>query len=111
MARRKQNPHVKRRVSKAEGVKRAHPYRPVTADLITNKLLFQKLVGELTRDINPDLLFQCAAIGVLQEASEAYLADLFEDSILCATHGKRLIVLSKDMKLAWRIREKSSMAA
>ncbi|KAK1343780.1 hypothetical protein QTO34_014333 [Cnephaeus nilssonii] len=39
--------------------------------------------------IKTDLRFQSAAIGALQEASEAYLVGLFEDTNLGAIHAKR----------------------
>ena len=40
----------------------------------------------------------------LQEASEAYLVGLFEDTNLCAIHAKRVTVMPKDMTLATRLR-------
>lgn len=40
----------------------------------------------------------------LQEASEAFLVGLFEDTNLCALHGKRVTIMKKDMDLARRIR-------
>ena len=39
----------------------------------------------------------------LQEASEAYLIGLFEDSNLCAIHTKRVNVMPKDIQLARQI--------
>ncbi|NWR11736.1 H33 protein, partial [Paradoxornis webbianus] len=51
-----------------------------------------------------DLCFQSAAIGALQEASEAYLVGLFEDTNLCAIHAKRVTIMPKDIQLARRIR-------
>jgi histone H3 len=50
------------------------------------------------------LRFQSIAILALQEAAEAYLVGLFEDSNLCAIHAKRSTVMPKDMQLARRIR-------
>ena len=41
---------------------------------------------------------------VLQEASEAYLVGLFEDTNLCAIHAKRVTIMPKDIQLARRIR-------
>eukprot|EP00986_Skeletonema_menzelii_P010805 scaffold5399_cov147-Skeletonema_menzelii.AAC.11 len=38
------------------------------------------------------------------EAAEAHLVGLFEDSNLCAIHGKRVTIMPKDMQLARRIR-------
>jgi histone H3 len=40
----------------------------------------------------------------LQETSEAYLVELFEDTILCAIHAKRVTIMPKDIQLARRIR-------
>lgn len=43
-------------------------------------------------------------ITLLQEASEAYLVGLFEDTNLCAIHAKRVTIMPKDIQLARRIR-------
>jgi histone H3 len=51
-----------------------------------------------------ELRFQSAAIMALQEAAEAYLVGLFEDSNLCAIHAKRLTIMPKDIQLARRLR-------
>ena len=40
----------------------------------------------------------------LQEAAEAYLVGIFEDTNLCALHANRVTVMKKDMDLARRIR-------
>jgi len=39
-----------------------------------------------------------------QEAAEAYLVSVFEDTNLCALHAKRVTISPKDMQLALRIR-------
>ncbi|KAL1770752.1 histone H3-like [Sigmodon hispidus] len=62
-----------------------------------------RLVREIAQDFKTDLRFQCAAIGALQEASEAYLVGLFEDTNLCAIHAKRVTIMPKDIQLARRI--------
>ena len=48
------------------------------------------------------------AILALQEASEAYLVSLFEDTNLCAIHAKRVTIFPKDVQLARRIRGERS---
>lgn len=63
-----------------------------------------RLVREIAQDFKTDLGFQSSAVIALQEASEAYLVSLFEDSNLCAIHAKRATVTSKDIQLAGRIR-------
>lgn len=52
---------------------------------------FQRLVREIAQDLHSDLRFQAAAIAALQEASEAYLVSLFEDTNLCAVSDTALI--------------------
>jgi histone H3/H4 len=47
----------------------------------------------------------------LQEASEAYLVSLFQDTNLCAIHAKRVTIMPKDMQLARRIRGEHSWIA
>ena len=52
--------------------------------------------------------FQSSAVLALQEAAEAYLVRLFEDTDLCAIHAKRVTIMTKDMHLARRIRGERS---
>lgn len=97
-------------------VKRPHRYRPGTValreirkyqastELLIRKLPFQRLVRKVALDYNADLKFQSSAILALQEAAEAYLIGLFEDTLLCAKHAKRVTILPKDIQLARRIR-------
>jgi histone H3 len=99
-----------------EGVKKPHRYRPGTValreirryqkstELLIRKLPFQRLVREIAQDFKTDLRFQSSAVAALQEASEAYLVGLFEDTNLCAIHAKRVTIMSKDIQLARRIR-------
>mmetsp|Transcript_34553 Transcript_34553/g.84047 ORF Transcript_34553/g.84047 Transcript_34553/m.84047 type:complete len:137 (-) Transcript_34553:336-746(-) len=98
------------------GVKKPHRYRPGTValreirryqkstELLINKLPFQRLVREVAQEFNDKLRFQSHAIKALQEACEAYLIALFEDTNLCAIHAKRVTIMPKDMMLARRIR-------
>ena len=65
---------------------------------------FQRLVREIAFEFKQDLRFQSSAILALQEATEAYLVSLFEDTNLCAIHAKRVTIMVKDMQLAKRIR-------
>ena len=102
------------------GVKKPHRYRPGTValreirryqkstDLLIRKLPFQRLVREIAQDFKTDLRFQGSAVLALQEASEAYLVGLFEDTNLCAIHAKRVTIMPKDIQLARRIRGERS---
>ena len=55
-----------------------------------------------------DVLGQRHAIMALQEASEAYLVRLFDDTNLCAIHARRVTIYPKDMQLARRLRGERS---
>ncbi|CAH3182156.1 unnamed protein product, partial [Porites lobata] len=59
-----------------------------STELLIRKLPFQRLVREIAQDFKTDLRFQSSAVMALQEASEAYLVGLFEDTNLCAIHAK-----------------------
>ena len=72
--------------------------------MLIRKLPFQRLVRDISQDYKSDLKFQGQAILALQEAAEAYLVGLFEDTNLCAIHAKRVTIMPKDMQLARRIR-------
>ncbi|XP_062866209.1 histone H2A-like [Trichomycterus rosablanca] len=64
----------------------------------------EKAAKEIAQDFKTDLRFQSSAVMALQEASEAYLVGLFEDTNLCAIHAKRVTIMPKDIQLARRIR-------
>ena len=54
-------------------------------------------------DLRADFRMASAAVAALQEAAEAYLVGLFEDTNLCAIHAKRVTIMPKDIQLARRI--------
>jgi histone H3 len=70
---------------------------------------FHRLVREIAQKFHNDLLFQSAALQALQEASEAYLVGLFEDTNLCAIHARRVTIMPRDIRLARRIRGESNI--
>ena len=72
-------------------------------ELLIRKLPFSRVVREIAQDFKTDLRFQSEAIGALQEAAEAYLVGLFEDTNLCAIHVRRVTIMPKDIQLAHRI--------
>lgn len=78
-------------------------YRRST-NLLIKKLPFQRLVRQITEGIKSEIRFQSAALMALQEAAEAYLVSLFEDTNMCATHANRVTIMPRDMLLARRIR-------
>ena len=107
-----------RRLGGIGGVKKPHRYRPGTvalreirrfqksADVVIRKLPFQRLVREITQNLfyGKDYRFQSLSMLALQEASEAYLIRLLEDTNLAAVHAKRVTIMPRDMALARRIR-------
>ena len=104
------------------GVKKRYRYRPGTValkqirqyqksmELLIRKLPFQRLVrdvsdgGVIKSPLCGKVRFQSAAVMALQEAAEAYLVGLFEDTNLCAIHARRVTIMPKDIQLAQRIR-------
>ncbi|RMZ83642.1 hypothetical protein DV738_g1051, partial [Chaetothyriales sp. CBS 135597] len=101
--------------------RRPHRYKPGTTalreirryqqstDLLILKLPFARLVREVSQYVLPasvgfELRWQSQAIQALQEASEAFLVHLFEDTNLCAIHAKRVTIMQKDIQLARRLR-------
>tara|TARA_E500000331_G_scaffold296534_1_gene295259 strand:+ start:715 stop:1254 length:540 start_codon:yes stop_codon:yes gene_type:complete len=117
----KQRPPVKSvspNIGGGKQQKKPRRYRPGTValreirkyqkstELLLRKAPFNRLVREiLTSDLGKyGLRWQQNAVIALQEAAEAYMVSLFEDSQLEAVHGKRITINPKDMQLARRIR-------
>ena len=73
-------------------------------ELLIRKLPFMHLVQEIGQQLMIGIKFQGTVIMALQEASEAYLISVFEDSNLCAIHAKRCTIMLKDIQLACCIR-------
>merc|ERR1712224_684008 len=78
-------------------VKKPHRYRPGTValreirkyqkstDLLLRRLPFQRLVREIAQHYKEDLRLKSTTMLALQEATEAYVVGLFEDTNLCNT--------------------------
>eukprot|EP00804_Cyclotella_cryptica_P019864 CCRYP_017033-RB/>CCRYP_017033-RB protein AED:0.06 eAED:0.06 QI:0/-1/0/1/-1/0/1/0/139 len=100
----------------AGGCKKPHRYRPGTValreirkyqkstDLLIRKLPFQRFLREVTQDFRGDMRYIATALAASQEASEAYLIGLMEDTNLCAIHARRVTIMPKDMHLSRQIR-------
>ncbi len=111
---------LNRKKAPTQGQKSKPRYRPGTValreirryqrstQLLLRKLPFQRLVREIAQDFKTDLRFQSTAVLALQEAAEAYLVSLFEDTNLCAIHAGRVTIMPKDIQLARRIRGERS---
>ena len=79
-----------------------------SSDLLIPAMPFSRLIREVAQSVlgynMPEFRFQSAAIMALQEAAEAFLVTLFQDTLLCAIHAKRETIMPRDMQLARRIR-------
>ena len=102
-----QPPKRKRRLRPGvKAIREIREYQKST-NLLIRKLPFARLVREIQQMIvpkNEPYRWQGTAILALQEAAEAHLVALFEDTLLCAIHAKRVTIMPKDMQLARRIR-------
>ena len=79
-------------------------YQKSTSNLMA-RAPFYRMVRKLANGVSSgDLRWQMNALQALQEATEAYMTGLFEDSNLCALHAKRVTIMPSDMQLARRIR-------
>jgi histone H3 len=105
--------------SASGGIKRPHRYRPGTValreirryqkstDLLIRKAPFSRLVRQICGELGAGFekyRFQSIAVLAIQEAAEAYLVGLFEDTNLCAIHARRVTITDRDIRLARRIR-------
>uniref|UniRef100_A0A8C5PHG3 Core Histone H2A/H2B/H3 domain-containing protein n=1 Tax=Leptobrachium leishanense TaxID=445787 RepID=A0A8C5PHG3_9ANUR len=101
-----------------DGARPKRRYRPGTralmeirkyqksTELLIRRAPFQRLVREICMEYTRGFSFcwQSMALLALQEAAEAFLVRLFEDSYLCTLHAKRVTLYVKDIQLARRIR-------
>ena len=112
----------KRSKSATGGVKKPHRYRPGTValreirhaqkstDLLIRRAPFGRLVKEIMQNVGkgnpnaPDRI-QSSALLALQESLEGFAVELMEDTNLCAIHAKRVTIMTRDMKLATRLRK------
>ena len=71
-----------------------------STELLICKLPFQHLVHEILQGYGVGYRVTPAMMMALQEAAEAYLVQLLDDSNLCAIHAKRITIQPKDIQLA-----------
>ena len=103
--------------AKKPGTKLCHKFLPGTValrdirryqkgtELLLRKLPFQRLVREIAAETSKKgLRFQASAVLAMQEATEAYMVNLFADTCLCAIHGRRVTIQPRDIQLARRLR-------
>ncbi len=73
-------------------------------DLLMRKARFQHLVRKIACEMKSDLQMQSTALLALQEAAQAYLGGLFNNTNECTLHdAKHVTIMPKDMQLALHI--------
>ena len=77
-----------------------------STQLLIRKMPFKRLVREMIDNCSSTTALRITGIALeaLQEATEAYLVGLFEDTNLCALHANRVTIQPRDMQLARRLR-------
>ncbi|KAJ1134644.1 hypothetical protein NDU88_001095 [Pleurodeles waltl] len=82
-----------------------------TTNLLIRKLPFSRLVREITAVFTRgvDFRWQSSALLALQEATEAFLVLLLQDSYYCTLHAKRVTLHVQDIQLARRLRGHDGM--
>ena len=115
----------KKKVLTYDGAKKKRRYRPGTVALReitfyqknTNKLIalapFARLVREIALEcLGPNRMcrWQTTALEALQEATEAYMVALFEDTNRVAIHAKRVTIRPEDVRLVKYIRGRADVS-
>jgi histone H3/H4 len=119
MARTKQTTQRGKGAPATGGVKKPHHWRAGTValreirrfqkstDLLIPRGPFARLIREYLAEHTLPSGEACRITGnallALQEAAEAILVALFEDTQLCGVHAKRVTIMLKDMLLAKRL--------
>ena len=77
-----------------------------STDLLIQKLPFARCVREETQRYtrSQEYRWRFDALLALQEAAEAFIVSIFQDTNLCAIHAKRVTIMVRDIQLARRIR-------
>ncbi|KAF9442664.1 histone-fold-containing protein, partial [Macrolepiota fuliginosa MF-IS2] len=68
------------------------------------KAPFERLVREVGQDAKEDVRFAPQAVRAIQEATEAWLVELFAEANLVAIHSRRVTIAPKDVLLVLRLR-------
>ena len=86
-----------------------------TTEILLRRLPFQRLVRDVSGHIDDNRWtngrWKAEALHALQEAAEAYIVSLLEDTHLIALHTRRVTVFPRDLALVRRIRQLTFSAA
>jgi len=75
-----------------------------SVETLIPKLPLRRVIREVAAPYQDDLRFSAQALDALQQASEAYLVELFSDANNCAIEHDRKTVEPRDMRLAMLMR-------
>ncbi|EGC32297.1 hypothetical protein DICPUDRAFT_38588, partial [Dictyostelium purpureum] len=81
-----------------------------TVDFLIPKLPFSRLVKEILHTFKDTFRITAESLLALHTMSETYLANLFEDSNICATHTRRVTINVRDIRLVNRLRNEDQMS-
>ena len=96
--------------------RKPHRFRPGTValreikrfqksvDTLIPKAPLKRLIREIAAPYQDELRFSGLSFEALQQASEAYLTDLFADANVCAIEHNRVTVEPRDLRLAMKMR-------
>ena len=87
----------------AKALREIRKYQRST-DSIVPRAPLQRIIKEITGKYMPDARYSIGAIEAVHQCIEAYMVGLFEDTGLCAVHARRKTIMTRDMRLARRIR-------
>ena len=109
---------VRSKKTSTGAVRRKRRFRPGTValreirkyqkstELLIRKIPFQRLVREIVQKMKgKDYKFQSTALLALQEASEQFLVNMFDQCNHIAIHGKRTTLMVKDIQLWKRLHD------
>ncbi|PNH12314.1 histone H3.2 [Tetrabaena socialis] len=107
-------PKPKRRVRRGTVALREIRKYQKTTELLIRRAPFQRLVREIAQKSATgaagELRWRADALEALQEAAEAHVVGMMEDTQLCSIHAKRVTIMAKDMQLARRLRREDEAA-
>ncbi|XP_034942867.1 histone H3.3-like [Chelonus insularis] len=98
-------PKIKKIHRQTRALQEIKYYRKSTKLLIP-KLPFSRLVREIMSEIFPNTQYkiQALALQALQESTEMYIVQFFEDAVLISYNSKRVTLMHRDFILLRRLR-------
>ena len=75
-----------------------------STDTVVPRAALQRVVREISSKYMPEARYSLGAIEAVHQCLESYMVGLFEDTGLCSIHARRVTIMTRDMRLARRIR-------